>query len=163
MIRLLILDVDGCMTEGKIIYTADGNELKNFNVKDGFAIKEWLKMGHHAAIITGRESQIVIRRAQELGIKHLYQGVKDKYAVAVELCETLGIEADEVAAIGDDLNDYRLLQWAGQSYTPRDGSEYIRAFAEVLERCGGDACVREMIEKVIRANGEEEKFLGQWI
>ena len=151
------------MTEGHIIYTAGGDELKNFNVKDGFAIKEWMKLGHTAAIITGRESQIVIRRAQELGIKHLYQGVKDKRAVAQELCAQLGFESHEVAAIGDDLNDYRLLQWVGKAYTPRNGSEYIRAFAEVLERCGGDACVREMIEKVIRSNGEEEKFLGQWI
>ncbi|MBN2871153.1 MAG: HAD hydrolase family protein [Campylobacterales bacterium] len=163
MIRLLILDVDGCLTEGKIIYSSEGAELKNFNVKDGFAIKEWLKMGHHAAIITGRDSAIVAHRAKELGIEHLYQGVKDKRSVAMQLCAKLGVDAGEVAAIGDDLNDYRLLQWAAQAYTPRDGSEYIRAFAEVLERCGGDACVREMIEKVIRTNGEEEKFLSQWI
>jgi len=163
VIHLLILDVDGCLTEGKIIYTAGGDELKNFNVKDGFAIKEWIRMGHYAAIITGRDSSIVAHRAKELGIEHYYQGVKDKRAAAMELCTKLGIEASQVAAIGDDLNDYRLLQWAGQAYTPRDGSEYIRAFAEVLERCGGDACVREMIEKVVRANGEEEKFLSQWI
>lgn len=163
MIHLLILDVDGCLTEGKIIYTASGDELKNFNVKDGFAIKEWIRMGHHAAIITGRDSSIVAHRAKELGIGHCYQGVKDKRATAMELCTKLGIEAAQVAAIGDDLNDYRLLQWAGQAYTPQDGSEYIRAFAEVLERRGGDACVREMIEKVVRTNGEEEKFLSQWM
>lgn len=163
MIRLLILDVDGCMTEGKIIYTSEGVELKNFNVKDGFAIKAWLKMGHHAAIITGRDSAIVKHRAKELGIEHLYQGVKDKQSVAAQLCEKLGISPEEVAAIGDDLNDYRLLQWVAQGYTPYDGSEYVRACAHVLERRGGDACVREMIEKVIRSNGEEEKFLDQWL
>lgn len=163
MIRLLILDVDGCLTEGKIIYSSEGTESKNFNVKDGFAIKAWLKMGHHAAIITGRDSSIVAHRAKELGIAHLYQGVKDKKAVAEQLCSTLGISSDEVAAIGDDLNDYRLLQWAAQAYTPRDGSEYVRAVATVLERNGGDACVREMIEKVIRSNGEEEKFLEPWL
>lgn len=163
MIRLLILDVDGCMTEGKIIYTSEGVELKNFNVKDGFAIKAWLKMGHHAAIITGRDSAIVKHRANELGIEHLYQGVKDKQSVAAQLCEKLGISPEEVAAIGDDLNDYRLLQWVAQAYTPHDGSEYVRACANVLERRGGDACVREMIEKVIRSNGEEEKFLDQWL
>ncbi|WP_037947468.1 HAD family hydrolase, partial [Sulfuricurvum sp. MLSB] len=100
MIRLLILDVDGCMTEGKIIYTSEGVELKNFNVKDGFAIKAWLKMGHHAAIITGRDSAIVKHRAKELGIEHLYQGVKDKQSVAAQLCEKLGISPEEVAAIG---------------------------------------------------------------
>lgn len=163
MIRLLILDVDGCMTEGKIIYTHDGVELKNFNVKDGFAIREWIKMGHHVAIITGRNSAIVTHRAKELDIVHLYQGVKDKRAVGEKLCDELGISADETAAIGDDLNDYRLLQWVGQSYTPNDGSEYLKSFAHVLDRCGGDACVREMIEKVIKNNGEEEKFLSRWM
>lgn len=163
MIKLLILDVDGCMSDGKIIYTADGLELKNFNVKDGFAIKAWVKMGHTAAIITGRNSSIVEHRAKELDIAHLYQGVKDKRAVAIEMCAELGIEPHEVAVIGDDLNDYNLLQWAGQAYTPRDGSEYLKNIADVLERRGGDACVREMIEKVIRRNGEEEKFLALWI
>jgi len=163
MIKLLILDVDGCMSDGKIIYTADGLELKNFNVKDGFAIKTWVKMGHIAAIITGRDSSIVTHRAKELDIAHLYQGVKDKRAVAITMCSELGIEPHEVAVIGDDLNDYNLLQWAGQAYTPQDGSEYLKSFAEVLDRCGGDACVREMIEKVIRRNGEEEKFLSLWI
>jgi 3-deoxy-D-manno-octulosonate 8-phosphate phosphatase (KDO 8-P phosphatase) len=163
MIKLLILDVDGCMSDGKIIYTADGLELKNFNVKDGFAIKAWVKMGHVAAIITGRNSSIVEHRAKELDIAHLYQGVKDKRAVAEVLCAQLGIESHEVAAIGDDLNDYKLLQWAAQAYTPQDGSEYLKSFADVLDRNGGDACVREMIEKVIRRNGEEEKFLNQWL
>jgi len=163
MIKLLILDVDGCMSDGKIIYTADGLELKNFNVKDGFAIKAWVKMGHTAAIITGRNSSIVTHRAKELDIEHLYQGVKDKRAVAITMCAELGIESHEVAVIGDDLNDYNLLQWAGQAYTPQDGSEYLKTLAEVLYRNGGDACVREMIEKVIRRNGEEEKFLALWI
>lgn len=163
MIRLLILDVDGCMTDGRIIYTAEGLELKNFNVKDGFIIKAWIKMGHHAAIITGRDSTIVMNRARELDIPYVYQGIKDKRAVAIQMCDELGIQPHEVAVIGDDLNDYNLLQWAGQAYTPRDGSEYLKSFAEVLDRCGGDACVREMIEKVIRRNGEEEKFLALWI
>jgi 3-deoxy-D-manno-octulosonate 8-phosphate phosphatase (KDO 8-P phosphatase) len=163
VIRLLILDVDGCMSEGNIIYTAEGVELKNFNVKDGFIIREWIKMGHHAAIITGRDSAIVTHRAKELDITHLYQGVKDKRAVAMQLCAELEIGSDEVAAIGDDLNDYRLLQWVGAPYTPADGSDYVKSIAHVLDRSGGNACVREMIEKVIKSNGEEELFLSRWI
>lgn len=151
------------MTEGNIIYTAEGVELKNFNVKDGFVIKEWIKMGHHAAIITGRNSAIVAHRAKELDITHLYQGVKDKRSVAMQLCNELEIASDEVAAIGDDLNDYRLLKWVGKAYTPSDGSEYIKPFAHILSRRGGDACVREMIEHVIKNNGEEEDFLSRWI
>lgn len=163
MIRLLLLDVDGCLTEGKIIYTAQGDELKNFNVKDGFAIRTWLRMGHHVAIITGRESNIVRHRAQELKIPHLFQGVEDKLAVAQKLCQELGIKAEEVAAIGDDLNDIRLLQWVGQAYTPQDSVPYVQHYATVLERAGGEAVVREMIEKVVDSNGERDRFLSFWI
>jgi 3-deoxy-D-manno-octulosonate 8-phosphate phosphatase (KDO 8-P phosphatase) len=163
VIRLIILDVDGCLTEGKIIYTEEGVELKNFNVKDGFAIKQLVKMGYNIAIITGRSSTIVANRARELDIPHLYQGVKDKLSIAQELCTSLGLESSEVAVIGDDLNDFRLLQWAGKAYVPNDGSDYLKPIGHVLDRCGGDACVREMIEKVIRENGDEERFLSFWI
>jgi 3-deoxy-D-manno-octulosonate 8-phosphate phosphatase (KDO 8-P phosphatase) len=151
------------MSEGRIIYTTEGVEVKNFNVKDGFAIKEWIKLGHKVAIITGRDSSIVAHRARELDIPYLYQGVKDKRAVAMQLCVELNIASDEVAAIGDDLNDYRLLKWVGKAYTPADGSDYVKSFARILQRRGGDACVREMIEEVIRDNGEEELFLSRWI
>lgn len=163
MIRLLILDVDGCLSDGKITYTHEGVELKNFHVRDGFAIKMIVKMGYHVAIITGRDSVIVTNRARELDIPHLFQGVKDKLAVAQQLCESLGIARHEVAAIGDDLNDYKLLEWAGRGFTPRDGSEYVKKIAEVLDRNGGDACVREMIEKIILSNGDEDKMLSLWI
>lgn len=163
MIRLLILDVDGCLSDGKITYTHEGVELKNFHVRDGFAIKLLAKMGYHVAIITGRDSAIVTNRARELDIPHLYQGVKDKLGVAQELCIKLGVLPEEVAAIGDDLNDYRLLQWVGRAFTPQDGSHYVKPIAHVLERCGGDACVREMIEKIIKENGDEERFVGFWI
>jgi len=78
VIKLIVLDVDGCLTNGDIIYTASGDEIKHFNVKDGLAISSWIKMGYHAAIITGRESKIVEKRANELGIKHLFQHIKDK-------------------------------------------------------------------------------------
>lgn len=163
MIRLLILDVDGCLSDGKITYTAEGLELKNFHVRDGFAIKHMVKMGYNVAIITGRNSSIVANRARELDIPHVYQGVKDKLSVAQKLCSMLQLEPSEVAVIGDDLNDYRLLQWAGAAYMPNDGSQYLKPIAHVLDRCGGNACVREMIEKVIRDNGDEERFLKFWI
>jgi 3-deoxy-D-manno-octulosonate 8-phosphate phosphatase (KDO 8-P phosphatase) len=163
MIRLVILDVDGCLSDGKITYTHEGIELKNFHVRDGFAIKQLSKMGYHIAIITGRDSAIVNHRARELDIPHLYQGVKDKLRVAQELCAELGILPEEVAVIGDDLNDYRLLQWAGHPFVPNDGLDYIKSIAQVLNRRGGDACVREMIEIILKINGDEERFLKFWI
>lgn len=163
MIRLILLDVDGCMTDGRIIYNEKGEEIKNFNVKDGFIIRSWLTMGHQVAIITGRESAIVANRAKELRIPYLFQGVDDKLSVAQKLCKELGLEPHEVAAIGDDLNDYTMLQWVGQGYTPKNGVHHLHAVATVLENVGGDAVVREMIEKVIDHNGEREKFLSLWI
>lgn len=163
MIKLFILDVDGCLSDGKIIYTAEGLELKNFNVRDGFAIKHIVKMGYEVAIITGRDSTIVANRARELDIPHVYQGIKDKLACAHELCQKLSLDASQVAVIGDDLNDYKLLAWAGMPFTPADGSHYLKNIAQSLEKNGGDACVREMIEKVMIANGDEENFLKSWI
>ncbi len=163
MIKLLILDVDGCLSDGKITYTHDGVELKSFNVRDGFAIKALVKMGYTVAIITGRDSTIVQLRAKELDIPYLFQGVKDKQVVAMKLCQQLNILPEEVAAIGDDLNDYRLLQWAGMAFIPNDASAYLKPIAQRLERKGGDACVREMIEKILIANGDEERFLNVWI
>lgn len=163
MIKLLFLDVDGCLSDGKITYTHEGIELKSFNVRDGFAIKALVKMGYTIAIITGRDSEIVKLRAKELDIPYLFQGVKDKLAVAQQLCTKLGIASTEVAAIGDDLNDYRLLKWAGMAFVPQDGLEYLTSVADVLERSGGDACVREMIEKILKVNGDEERFMEMWI
>lgn len=163
MIKLIVLDVDGCLTNGQIIYGESGEETKAFNVKDGLAIKSWMALGHEVAIITGRRSGIVKRRADELGITHLYQGVGDKLRRLKMLCDDLNIAAEEVAAIGDDLNDLRMLAYAGYAYAPADASHYIRERVQhVLARTGGDAAVREMIEDVIRANGEEEAFLAKW-
>jgi len=163
VIRLLILDVDGCLSDGKITYTHEGIELKNFHVRDGFAIKTLVKMGYQIAIITGRDSAIVSHRAKELDISHLFQGVKDKLGVAQELCTELGLDKVEVAAIGDDLNDLKLLQWVGKPFVPNDALEYIKSSTHVLERRGGDACVREMIEIILKENGDYERFLSFWI
>ncbi|MDD5372236.1 MAG: HAD-IIIA family hydrolase [Sulfurimonas sp.] len=164
MIKLIILDVDGCLTNGEIIYSSDGSETKNFNVKDGLAISSWIKMGWHAAIITGRESDIVERRAKELGIKYLYQGVKDKEKVLSELVDLLELKDYEVAAIGDDLNDMRMLKRAGRSFTPKDGVKEIRELVDTtLTTNGGEGAVREMIDILIDENDLREQFLAPWL
>ena len=126
MIKLLVLDVDGCLSDGKLTYSSDGVETKNFNVKDGLGITTWIKMGGEIAIITGRKSEIVKRRAEELGIKHLFQGIRDKDRVLKELVDSLGLKFYELGAIGDDLNDYGMLKLVGESFTPADGMEIIK-------------------------------------
>jgi 3-deoxy-D-manno-octulosonate 8-phosphate phosphatase (KDO 8-P phosphatase) len=164
MIKLLVLDVDGCLTDGKIIYTSNSSEVKEFNVKDGLAIASWIRMGYHVAIITGRNSAIVKRRADELGIQHLYQGIRNKEQILREIVDSLGLKMHEVAAIGDDLNDYKMLSLVGRSFTPNNGVKDIRNIVDtILSRCGGDGAVREMIDIIIEENDQKEEFLSLWI
>lgn len=164
MIKLLVLDVDGCLSDGKLIYTSDGIESKNFNVKDGLGITTWIKMGNEVAIITGRKSPIVKRRAGELGIKHLHQGIRDKDRVLKEIISSLGLKNFEVAAIGDDLNDYGMLSLVGRSFTPANGVKEIRELVDTTLTCsGGDGAVREMIDMIVDENDQREEFLSVWI
>ena len=164
MIKLIVLDVDGCLSDGSLIYTSDGVELKAFNVKDGLGISTWIKMGNKAAIITGKNSKMVTRRAKELGIKHYFQGVKDKERVLKELISSLELKNYEVAAIGDDLNDYAMLKLVGKSFTPSDGVDNIKEIVNcVLSRKGGDGAVREMIEMIVEQNDQKDDFLGVWL
>jgi len=162
-IKLIVLDVDGTMTDSHITYSETGDEIKSFNVKDGLAIASWRKLGRQVAIITGRESQIVARRAKELRIEHFYQGVDNKKEVLHSLLEKLDIGMDEVAAIGDDLNDISMLKAAALSFVPRDASSYVDKIADViLTKKGGDGAVREMIEYLIKKEGLEKKYLELW-
>ncbi|NPA63414.1 MAG: HAD-IIIA family hydrolase, partial [Epsilonproteobacteria bacterium] len=139
MIELLVLDVDGCLTDGKIIYTNAGDELKNFHVRDGFAIVSWKRLGRRVAIITGRSSKIVEFRARELGIDYLFQNARRKEEILLELAKSANVPLSNIAAIGDDLNDYRLLKKVGLSFTPNDGVEEIKKIVDVvLENRGGE-------------------------
>ncbi len=162
-IELIVLDVDGTMTNSQITYSENGDEIKTFNVKDGLAIVSWMKLGKKVAIITGRSSKIVERRAKELHIEYYYQGCNDKLSKLQMLIEKLNISMDNVAAIGDDLNDYRMLEAAQISFVPRDASEYVDKIASViLTQNGGNGAVREMIEYLIKKEGLEDKFLDLW-
>ncbi len=163
MIELLVFDVDGCLTNGQITYTEDGSEIKAFSVKDGLAISSWIRLGKKAAIITGRRSKIVERRAKELGITYLFQGIKNKLEILDDIRKKENLEFSQISAIGDDLNDYRMLEAVGKSYTPADGSEYIRNLCDgVLYNSGGNGAVREMIENIIKDDGLEEEYLKIW-
>lgn len=162
-IELIVLDVDGTMTNSHITYSENGDEIKSFNVKDGLAIASWRKLGKQVAIITGRSSKIVARRAQELRIEHFYQGVDNKKEVLASLLDKLGLSMENVAAIGDDLNDLQMLRAAKISFVPRDASSYVDRIATViLSKKGGDGAVREMIEYLIVEEGLEKKYLELW-
>ncbi len=164
MIKLIILDVDGCLSDGKIIYSEDGIESKAFNIKDGLGISTWVKIGNQVAIITGRNSKIVEKRANELGVQHLFQGIKDKDRVLQELIISLGLTLENVAVIGDDLNDFKMLQLAKKSFTPKNGVKEIQNIVDVvLSYNGGDGAVREMIESLVDSNNQREQFMAVWL
>jgi 3-deoxy-D-manno-octulosonate 8-phosphate phosphatase (KDO 8-P phosphatase) len=163
-IELIVLDVDGTLTDGKITYTQNGDEIKSFCVKDGLAIASWIKLGKEVAIITGRTSQIVERRAKELGIKHFYQGIHNKQEVLETLLKKLGLSMDNVASAGDDLNDYKMLKASKIAFVPANASAHVHAIAnEVLTLSGGNGAIREMIEKLIVLENLEDEYLALWI
>ncbi len=162
-IKLLLLDVDGTMTDGKIAYTNSGDEIKSFCVKDGLAIVSWMRLGGYVAIVTGRESQIVTKRAKELQINYLYQGVKDKKAVVEKILKELNMGWESVAAIGDDLNDLPMLLRAHKSYAPSNANEYVKQKVDtILNASGGEGAVREMIEDLLYMSGKIEAFWALW-
>ena len=162
-IELIVLDVDGTMTDSRITYSEHGDEIKSFNVKDGLAIASWRKLGKQVAIITGRSSKIVERRAKELRIEHFYQGVDNKREALESLLEKLDLKMENVAAIGDDLNDLSMIRAVGLSFVPSDASSYVDKEADViLTKKGGDGAVREMIERLIIKEGLEKQYLALW-
>lgn len=163
MIKLLILDVDGTLTDGQIIYTANGDEMKNFSVKDGLAISSWIRLGNQVAIITGRQSTIVERRAKELGISLIFQGVKDKYSLLLGLCEDLELSFDEIAAMGDDLNDYKMIKSVGRSYAPNDAASFIQESVTVVTtKKAGFGAAREAVEDLFVYNNQMDDYLKLW-
>ena len=164
MIKLIVLDVDGCLTDGKLTYSADAIESKSFNVKDGLGIASWNRLGNHTAIITGKKSAMVHKRAEELGIKHLYQGIKDKQRVLTEIVNSLDLDFSEVAVIGDDLNDYNMLNLVDESFTPLNGVKEIKEIVKTtLTYNGGDGAVREMIDILVDKNSQRDAFMALWI
>lgn len=164
MIKLVVLDVDGTLTDGRLYMDDKDNCLKAFDVKDGFAIAQWIKLGGIVAIITGKTSEIVRRRKEELGIQELAQGVGNKVIELKKLLDKYGLSYEEVAYIGDDINDLGVMRKVGFSASPKD------AVPEVLERVdyiatknGGRGAVREIFEKLMKENGMWEKVLDRYL
>ena len=163
-IKILVLDVDGTLTDGKLYMDDKDNALKAFNVRDGFAIVNWLKLGGEVAIITGKNSNIVERRAKELGIKYVVQGSKNKTQDLKKILERLNLSFENVAYMGDDLNDIGLMKKIALPACPHD------AVLEVLEICkfisnknGGEGAVRDLLEHIMKANGMWKKVLDRYL
>ncbi len=153
-IALLVLDVDGVLTDGGIVYGTSGDEIKAFHVRDGSGLKAWTGLGKRAGIISGRTSATVQRRAAELGLHAVVQGVEDKRAAFDVMLREFGLTDAQVCYVGDDLPDLPLLDRAGLAVAVADGCDEARASAHyVTRRSGGRGAVREVIELVLRAQG----------
>lgn len=154
-VRLLVLDVDGVMTDGGIQLDDRGIETKRFHVRDGTAIKIWQRLGYSVAIITGRRGEAVRHRAAELGVQHVIQGAEDKGAVFRRLLSDLRLDAAASAVLADDLPDLPMVRLAGYPMAVADAVPEIRHLARfITTRAGGDAAVREAIEHLIQARGQ---------
>ncbi|MEH7461447.1 HAD hydrolase family protein [Bacillus thuringiensis] len=150
-IKLIILDVDGVLTDGKLLIGSNGNEYKCFNVKDGMGISLARYAGIKFAIITGRKSKAVTIRAEELGIDFVYQGISDKKEVLQEIIYLLNINRENICFMGDDINDYPIITEVGLSFAPNDAVDYIKeAVTHVTTNIGGHGAVREMIEVILK-------------
>lgn len=163
-IRLLILDVDGVLSDGLIYMGNSGEELKAFNVRDGYGIRCALTSGIEVAIITGRKAKLVEDRCQTLGITHLYQGQSDKLLVFRELLRKLAVRPDEVAYIGDDLIDWPVMAEVGLSVAVADAHPLLLPRADYVTRInGGRGAVREVCDLLLLAQGKLDEAKGQSI
>ena len=153
-IKLLILDVDGVLTDGSIILDSSDNELKSFHVRDGHGIKMAMRSGIRIALITGRYSRVVERRARELGIKEVFQKCYDKRGAYGQLVEKYSLDHSEIAYIGDDIVDIPVLKICGFSVAVADADEEVKAFVQMItKQCGGRGAVREVCDFILKAKG----------
>lgn len=163
-IKLFISDVDGVLTDGKIILGNNGEEFKSFHARDGMGITRALERGLQIALITGRSSEIVKTRALELGIEEVYQGIKDKIAILQKLKNKYQIDYPEIAYIGDDLNDLPVLKLVGFSISVADAVKEVKSSVDyITDKKGGKGAVREALEFIISASDNGNKAGGDMV
>jgi YrbI family 3-deoxy-D-manno-octulosonate 8-phosphate phosphatase len=149
-IRLFATDVDGVLTDAGMYYSESGDEWKKFNTRDGMGIKLLQRTGILTAIVTQERTKLVARRAEKLTIPEVHQGAMDKVAVVREMAERHGLTLDQVAYIGDDVNDLETLKIVGFSATPADGAPQVVAIVDyVCRKKGGEGAVREVIDLIL--------------
>jgi len=162
-IKLIVSDVDGVWTDGKIIYAGEQREIKEFNVRDGLAVKLAQRVGIHVALVTSRRSPALQRRARELGITELRQGASSKLEEMQRLAAKHSAGLDEVLYVGDDLPDLAPMMRAGISAAPADAApEVLAAATWKLESGGGRGAFREVVERLLRERGDWESLVQEF-
>jgi 3-deoxy-D-manno-octulosonate 8-phosphate phosphatase (KDO 8-P phosphatase) len=161
-VRWVVLDVDGVLTDGTLLYGPEGEALKGFHVKDGLGLRLAREAQLGLAVITARRSAMVERRARELGIEEIAMGAEEKLQTLERLAARRGFELSQVAAIGDDLPDLPVLRQASLAYAPADAAAEVREAAHVVLRSsGGRGAVREMVEHLLRLRGEWSSLVAR--
>ncbi|MBW1731273.1 MAG: HAD hydrolase family protein [Deltaproteobacteria bacterium] len=155
VIELVLMDVDGVMTDGRLWVGPEGEIFKCFHVRDGLGLKRLMARGIQVALVTGRRSAALEQRARELGISEVYQGVEEKREFARALRRKKGLNKDQVCAVGDDLPDLGLFEEAGLKVAVADAVKEVRERADIItKKRGGEGAVRELCEWILKARGE---------
>jgi 3-deoxy-D-manno-octulosonate 8-phosphate phosphatase (KDO 8-P phosphatase) len=163
-VKLLILDVDGVLTDGRIVIDDRGVETKCFDVRDGHGIKLLKRADIEVAIITGRKSEVVSHRARELGIDSVYQNIHDKLEVYEAILDEKGLGDGDVGFVGDDIVDLPVLRRAGFSAVVADGMEELKPYADYVSRNrGGRGAVREISELILKAQGKWPQLMERYL
>ncbi len=163
-VKLLLLDVDGVLTDGSITYNDEGSEIKTFNARDGFGLNLLSRAGVEIGLITARSSRALERRVQDLKITHIYQGVREKVTVFDRIRQDLNLEPGQIAYIGDDWLDLALLSQVGFSATVSNGAPEVRKIVDyVATLAGGQGAVREICELIVDAKGCYEGLLARYL
>ena len=162
-IKLLAMDVDGTLTDGSMIF-GNGEQVKVFSVYDGLGLRLAMNYGLKIAWVTGNITDIVAQRAQSIGVEEVYQGVRHKSQIIRDIAARHGISLEEIAYIGDDLNDLPAFEQAGFCFAPANAVEEVKARAAmVTERCGGRGAVREALEAIFKAKGQWEDAVSSFL
>ncbi len=163
-IEMLVMDVDGVLTDGTLVIHADGGESKHFNSLDGHGIRMWKRAGLDVALISGRASEPTARRAEQLQIEHVFQDCHDKLPVFETLLDQIGLPAEKAAFIGDDLTDLPVIRYAGFGVAVANAVVEVKRYADyVTTHPGGRGAVREVIEHILKNSGRWQKLMKRYL
>jgi len=163
-IKMLVLDVDGVLTDGTLVLNADGTETKFFNSLDGHGIKMWKRSGHDVAILSGRLSAPTTHRAKQLEIEHVFQDCHDKLPLLKEFLKKSNLEPQEVAYIGDDIVDLPSMRYVGFSIAVANAVDEVKEYADyVTTKIGGEGAVREAIEYILKNSGQWQALMERYL
>ena len=164
MIKIIILDIDGTLTDGLLYYSSSGEEIKSFNIKDGMIISAMNRLGYEFIVVTGKRSLMVERRMNELGISAVFQDISDKCEFIDSYIESKSYNYSDIAYIGDDLNDLKIMKKVGWNACPKDACAEVKLISDfVSELAGGHGAVREILEKLLDMNKERDLLINLFL